>query len=130
MANLLINLVLAALFLALAIALSLVAKNSFSCNFIRSQGGFPSTQEKPPFSNTSGNSNAQWKNRFSLANLLAAATIFSVVEFPCRNRNKAEEVGNSCNFCSVKGVKKAAVQRLQADVTRHQGLLSVSSLAF
>ena len=75
-ANLLINLVLAALFLALEIALSLVSKNSFSCNLIRSHGGFPSTQENPPCSNTSGNSNAQWKNRFSLANLLAALTTF------------------------------------------------------
>ena len=46
---------------------SCAAKNSFSCSLIRSQGGLPSTQSKPPFAITSPKRRCQWKKRKFLA---------------------------------------------------------------
>ena len=82
----------AALFGAVAISGDRKAKNSWSCNLIRSQGGFPSTTSNPPFLHDIGKGQvpvkervliSQFANRFlntgTLGNpILYACEIFSV----------------------------------------------------
>ena len=103
-----------------AIRGSRAAKNSCSCNLMRSQGGLLKTTSNPPAANASGNSSGQWKNGWRSASVPAQRVK------PGVNGPAAEVVGErgggdyKREWRVERFWKKAAVQRSHACFWRSQ----------
>ena len=102
----------AALFGAAAISGDRVAKNSCSCNLIRSQGGFPSTTSNPPPCMISPNARCQWKNWCRRASSLVFASTLGRCVIPILRRLRSSVWGTQVSVSFVLGAKYAPTNRL------------------